>query len=76
MDIQQSLTAIFEPAEEGGFIAYIAEIEGANSQGETLEEAKANLLEALEMILDVRRELAQKNAKPINVYQEKIQLVA
>lgn len=35
MDIQQSLTAIFEPAEEGDFIAYIAEIEGANSQGET-----------------------------------------
>jgi predicted RNase H-like HicB family nuclease len=58
MDIQQSLTAIFEPAEEGGFIAYIAEIEGANSQGETLEEAKANLLEALEMVLETNTQLA------------------
>jgi predicted RNase H-like HicB family nuclease len=33
MDIQQSLTAMFEPAEEGGYIAYIVEIEGVNSQG-------------------------------------------
>lgn len=76
MDIHQSLTAIFEPAEEGGFVAYIAEIEGANAQGESLQEAKENLLEALEMILEVRRELAQKNTKQVNVYQEKIRLVA
>lgn len=59
MDIQQSLTAIFEPVEDGGYIAYVVEIEGAHAQGETLEEAKTNLLEALDIILDVRRELAQ-----------------
>lgn len=37
------LTAMFEPCKEGGFIAYIQEIQGINSQGETIEETKENL---------------------------------
>ena len=35
-----SLTAIFEDADEGGFIGYVAELPGANTQGETLEEVR------------------------------------
>ena len=45
-----TLTAIFEEAEEGGFIGYVAELPGANTQGETLEEVRENLNEAIELI--------------------------
>lgn len=49
-------TAIFEPAEEGGYIGYVAELPGANTQGETLEETRENLRDAVEMLLDCYRE--------------------
>jgi predicted RNase H-like HicB family nuclease len=55
-----NLTAIYEEAEEGGYIGYIAELPGANTQGETLEELRENLLEAVQMILDANREEAEK----------------
>jgi predicted RNase H-like HicB family nuclease len=51
-----TLTAIFEEAEEGGFIGYVAELPGANTQGETLEEVRENLNEAIELILSANRE--------------------
>ncbi len=51
-----SFTAMFEPAEEGGFTGYVVEVPGANTQGETLEETRENLFDALEMILAIRRE--------------------
>ena len=47
-------TAIIEPAAEGGFWAICPEVPGANGQGETLEETKENLRQAIEMILDDR----------------------
>jgi len=51
------LTAIFVKDEEfGGYSAFIAEIPGANTQGDTLEEARHNLQEATSMILDLNRE--------------------
>ncbi len=54
-----TLTAIYEEAEEGGFIAYIAELPGANTQGETIDEARENLIEAAQMILEANREAAE-----------------
>ena len=56
-----TLTAIFEEAEEGGFIGYVAELPGANTQGETLEEVRENLSEAIELILNSNREEFEKN---------------
>lgn len=47
-----TLTAVFEEAEEGGYIGYVAELLGANKQGETLEEVRENLSEAVQLILD------------------------
>jgi len=47
-----NLTAVYEPFEEGGFIAYIDEIQGINSQGETLEEAKENLVDAINLLFE------------------------
>ena len=48
--MDSELTIIFEPAEEGGFAAFIPEVPGAISEGETVEEAR-------EMVLDALREL-------------------
>jgi predicted RNase H-like HicB family nuclease len=58
------LTAVFEPAKEGGYTCFVEEIPAAISQGETLEEAKANLREALRLVLDCQRELAEKDLSP------------
>jgi predicted RNase H-like HicB family nuclease len=49
------MTAIFEPCDEGGYIAYIEEIPGINSQGDTIEEAKENLTDAINLMFEERR---------------------
>lgn len=60
MKTKLRLTAVFEEAEEGGYIAFIEELPGVNTQGETLEESKANLLEALDLVMESQRELSEK----------------
>lgn len=50
MEAMSEVTIIFEPAEEGGFTAFIPELPGAVSEGETIDEAR-------EMVLDAAREL-------------------
>jgi predicted RNase H-like HicB family nuclease len=59
-----TLTTIFEEAEEGGFIGYVAELPGANTQGETLEETRENLVEAIQLILEANREQFEKQLPP------------
>ena len=76
MEAHGKITAVFEPAAEGGYVAYVEEIPGINSQGETLDEARENLREALEMILEVRRELAAEQTEGRPVIREAIRLVA
>jgi predicted RNase H-like HicB family nuclease len=49
-------TAIIETAPEGGYWSMCPEIPGANGQGETVDEAKASLKAAIELILEDRRE--------------------
>jgi predicted RNase H-like HicB family nuclease len=53
-------TAVYQPDEEGGYIAYIEEIPGVNTQGDTLVEAKANLIDAFKMVIEERRKLAEE----------------
>lgn len=48
-------TAIIEPAPEGDYWAMCPEIPGANGQGNTIEEAKDSLRQAIELILEDRR---------------------
>lgn len=55
------MTAVFEPCDEGGYIAYIDEIPGINSQGETIDEAKENLSEAINMVFEERRKSSRKD---------------
>lgn len=52
-------TAIFEPAAEGGYVGFVAELPGANTQGETLEETRENLKDAVQLLLDCYREEAE-----------------
>jgi len=49
-------TAVIEAAEEGGFWAYCPEVPGANGQGETVAEAKADLATAIQLVLEDRLE--------------------
>jgi len=53
--MKAEFTAIIEAAPEGGFWAICPEVPGANGQGETIEEAKNNLRQAIELILEDRR---------------------
>jgi predicted RNase H-like HicB family nuclease len=58
------LTAVFEPAKEGGSTCLIEEIPAVISQGDTLAEAKTNLLDALKLLLECQRELVEKTLSP------------
>ena len=57
---EMKFTAIYEKADEGGFIGYVAELPGANTQGETIEEVRESLKEAVSLLLECYREEAEK----------------
>jgi predicted RNase H-like HicB family nuclease len=54
------MTAVFEPCDEGGFIAYVQEIPGINTQGDTLDEAKENLADAVNLVFEEMRAKGRK----------------
>jgi predicted RNase H-like HicB family nuclease len=57
--MELEFTAVFRQVPEG-YVGFVEELPGANTQGATLEEARANLQEAVAMILEANRELAQQ----------------
>ena len=72
-----TLTAIYEEAEEGGYIGYVAELPGANTQGETLQETRENLVDAIMLILETNREEAERRlAATAKVTRERLVLRA
>ena len=54
--MKSEFTAIIEPAPEGGYWAICPEVPGANGQGETIEETKESLRQAIKLILEDRKE--------------------
>ena len=52
--MKAEFTAIIEEAPEGGYWAICPEVPGANGQGETIDEAKTNLRDAIRLILEDR----------------------
>jgi predicted RNase H-like HicB family nuclease len=54
-----SLTAVYEKVPEG-YIAYVEELPGANTQGFSLDEARENLQEAIQMVLEANRILSEE----------------
>jgi predicted RNase H-like HicB family nuclease len=66
-------TAVFQKVPEG-YIAFAEELPGANTQGATLEEARANLREAIQLVLEAKRSLAEERTRGQEVIRERISL--
>ena len=69
------LTAVFEKVSEG-YIGFVEELPGANTQGATLEEARANLSEAVNLVLEANRILAEETILGKDVIRERMLLSA
>jgi predicted RNase H-like HicB family nuclease len=72
---QMTLTAVYMKVPEG-YVAFVEELPGANTQGDTLEEARANLKEAVTMVLDANRELSEQSLEGAEVIREALTLPA
>ncbi len=70
-----TLTAVFRRFPEG-YAAFVEELPGANTQGATLEEARANLAAAVAMVLQASRELAEEELHGQEVIREPLLLSA
>ena len=73
MDLQ--FTAVFRKVPEG-YIGFVEELPGANTQGVTLEETRANLQEAVELVLEANRLLAREDAPGIEEIREPMKVRA
>ena len=65
------LTAVFRKDPKGGFVAFVEELPGANTQGETLDEARENLREAVALVLESNRALAEMSLVGVDVIRER-----
>ena len=65
------LTAVFRKVPEG-YIGFVEELPGANTQGVTLEEARANLREAVLLVVEANRMLAEKDLGGQDVIRESL----
>ena len=66
---QMQLTAVYMKVGEG-YVAFVEELPGANTQGATIEEARANLEEAVVMVMDANRELSEQSLERAEVMRE------
>ena len=55
---------------DGGYVAFVEELPGANSQGDTLEEARSNLREAVQLVLEANRSIAKEALGDTSVIRE------
>jgi predicted RNase H-like HicB family nuclease len=69
------LTAVFKKVPEG-YIAWVEDLPGANTQGRTLEETRENLQEAIRLIFEANRELAEKDMQDAEVIKEPVSVGA
>ena len=63
------LTAVFRAVPEG-YVAFVEELPGANTQGDTLDEARENLTEAVELVLEANRALSEESLRGKTVIRE------
>lgn len=73
--MQIELTAVFQQVPEG-YIGFVEELPGANTQGATLEEARENLEEAITLVLEANRTLAGEALKGRDVIREPLRIDA
>ena len=70
-----TFTAVFQQVGDW-WTGYVEELPGANTQGATLEEARENLKEAVELILEANRELARREVAGKTVIRESLDVTA
>jgi predicted RNase H-like HicB family nuclease len=73
--MQAEFTAVYRKVPEG-FIAFVEELPGANTQGETLDEARANLMEAVQLVLEANRALAEEELEGVEAIREPLKVGA
>jgi predicted RNase H-like HicB family nuclease len=73
--MEMAFTAVFKKVPEG-YIAFVEELAGANSQGATLEEARENLREAVELVIEANRALAHEEAGDTEVIREPLKIAS
>jgi predicted RNase H-like HicB family nuclease len=66
-----TLNAVYLKVPEG-YIAFVEELPGANTQGATLEEARENLREAVELVIEANRELVADTIRGEEVLKERL----
>lgn len=69
------LTAVYRKVPEG-YIAFIEELPGANTQGSTIEEARSNLKEAALLVLEANRTLSSEELRGKKVIREPLKISA
>jgi predicted RNase H-like HicB family nuclease len=70
----EEYTAIYEQGEDGWWVASCLEMPEAITQGESIEEARKNLRDAIQLLLEVRREDAEKQLEGREVIREPLVL--
>jgi predicted RNase H-like HicB family nuclease len=73
--MQLQFNAIYRKVRDG-YVAFVEELPGANTQGATLEEARANLREAVELVLEANRSLVAEESRGADVIREPLLLTA
>jgi predicted RNase H-like HicB family nuclease len=73
--MELAVTAVFKKVPEG-YIAFVEEVPGANTQGATLEEARANLREAVELVIEENRALTREDVGEGEVIREPLKIAA
>lgn len=73
--MQVQFTAVFRKVPEG-YVGFVEELPGANTQGATLDEARSNLQEAVELVFEANRALAEEELRGADVIRERLRLTA
>jgi predicted RNase H-like HicB family nuclease len=73
-EVSVTLTAVYMQVPEG-YIAFVEELPGANTQGATMEEARENRSEAVNLVLEANRELAEQSIAGQSVVREPFELI-
>jgi predicted RNase H-like HicB family nuclease len=73
--VTAEFTAVFRQVPEG-YIAFVEELPGANTQGATLDEARENLREAVQLVIEANRTLAEERLEGIDAIRETLTVSA
>lgn len=69
--MREKLMAVFRKSKHG-YIGYVEELPGANTQGRTLQETKKNLIEAVQLVLEANRVMAEEEQKGARIIREEL----